>query len=147
MMSGKDFCLACGASIPVREGEGTCRVCEPTGVKTHPPLYHDEHGDWAAANTGARYYALRDAVMMFAGDGIVSDDEVLRVATEQAQASNREPVVERLHRLKQAMENDANTFSVFDGNDVRRNIALAYAARVGQILTSETIPLEAGLDK
>lgn len=49
MMSGKDFCLACGASIPVREGDSTCPVCDP-GVKNHPPLHHDEHGDWKAAD-------------------------------------------------------------------------------------------------
>lgn len=80
------------------------------------------------------YYALRDAIAMYAGDGIISDDALISMATEQASAFNSEPTVDRLQRLRQAMLNDAQTFREFDGNDIRGNIALAYAARVGQIL-------------
>ncbi len=110
----------------------------------HPPIHADEHGDWKAANAGARYYALRDAVTMYAGDGIISDDAVISMATEQAHAFNGEPTVDRLQRLRQAMLNDAKTFREFDGNDIRSNIALAYAARVSEILPLPASPVSSG---
>lgn len=28
----REFCSVCGASIPPRYGEGTCKVCDPVGV-------------------------------------------------------------------------------------------------------------------
>ena len=30
-----DFCRSCGASVPPRFGEGTCKQCDPEGVKNH----------------------------------------------------------------------------------------------------------------
>ncbi len=33
----EDFCRACGASIPPREGEGTCPVCQPALVREQEP--------------------------------------------------------------------------------------------------------------
>lgn len=31
----RDFCRACGASIPSRAGEGTCWECDPEGNSNH----------------------------------------------------------------------------------------------------------------
>ena len=58
-MMSKEFCRYCGASIPKRDGEGTCERCDPEGVAANCARFRDPDAIIAEYEDEEREHAER----------------------------------------------------------------------------------------